>query len=76
MAERIFVEVVFLSLKPGATIEDASSEAGKSWTECVSTLKSHPVEGHRFFYGRQVEDSSKAYLVSSQYPRSKPAAFV
>jgi len=66
MAEPFFIEVVVLDFKPDATVEDATSAPGKTWEECVTILKNYLVKDHRFFFGRQIEDQSGGYLVSSK----------
>lgn len=47
-------EVAILPLSPGATIEDASSSAGKTWKSIVDTLLAQEGCQH-VYWGRQVE---------------------
>lgn len=66
MAEFLTIEIAVLNLKADATLEDVESTAGKTWADLVTTLKDYPVEGHRFFLGRQMQQESTAYLISSK----------
>ena len=60
MADQV-TEVALIPLQSGATVEDASTAAGKIWKETVETVKAQ--EGcQKCYYGREFENPNNLHF--------------
>jgi hypothetical protein len=63
-----------LDLKPGSSVEIPGTPAEVLWNELTAELKRHRTADQKFFWGRQIEDESKLFLVGSELIFSQAAA--